>query len=353
MLKSKFTRTISFATLFVILLTSLCMTSCSNVNFWSISNDDVKNANTLTLNVADNGDGNYTISATSETDIFKENIENKSFCVLGTGSTSSTKESSVTAPNEEKNEIIKPKKTTDEKVAKEEQESNKKSKKIDDKYIKEMSLDSTYKFIDSKNAEFTVTDKDGFSGYLVYLHETATLDKKYAAGVYIKEQEAIKNIEIYTQKPAVNGYQENPTFDIIVKNAKLSQKIDKSLITTSQGFSNLTVSDVVRTTDTVLTVHTTGQIDTKYTVGDINFGGGVIDGLEATSLLSIAINSENAYANFSNVSFSENILSLSLHLANSTFNDNPKISVSGKKNINVSEVKVKEDKTSLDIKLNV
>ncbi|MEG1846338.1 MAG: hypothetical protein RR239_05495, partial [Oscillospiraceae bacterium] len=347
MLKSKFTRTISLVMVFVMLLTSLSMTSCIKKNFWSISDDDSKNANVLSLNVVDNGDGKYTISAISKTDIFKEKIENKSFCVLGTGSTASTNESSVTATDTETKETTETKEAAEKNEAYQAKETNKKSKKIDDKYIKEMSLDSTYKFIDSKNAEFTVSDKDGFDCYFVYLHETATIDKKYAAGVYIKKQEDLKNIEIYTEKPSVNGYQENPTFDIVIKNAKLAQKIDKNLITTSQGFSNLTVSDVVRTTDTVLTVHTAGQIDTKYSVGDINFGSGVIDGVESTSILSIAVNSAKGYADFSKVSFNENILSLSLRLVNSTFNDNPKVTISGKKNISVAELKVNDDKTSL------
>lgn len=335
-------RILSMFLVLVLMLTASAtvLTACNKGDdaHWVISDEDVTNASILTMTVAKNADGGYVVSAVADKDVFKADVASTDFCVIGRNVEETTTEPSVETSEE-------PTTAIDDKV-----QSESSGKRIDDAYVKDNSVASTYAFIDSKHATFAVNTLSDY--YIIYVHKSATANGQYAAGMCQNDTENV-SVEISTETISLNSYELNPTFDIVIGGAVFAETIDSSLITFDAGFSGLIVTSAVRTTDTVLTIHTAGVLDGQYSSGDIQFGAGLIKGFDYPASLYIGINRAKAYADFTDVTFDNNVLSLALKLSGSTFKENPSITVSGKDGLRVSDVVLDESKASATVKIAV
>lgn len=333
-------RILSIFLVLVLMLTTSAtvLTACNKGDdaHWVISDEDVTNASILTMTVAKNADGGYIVSAVADKDVFKANVASTDFCVIGKNVEETTAKSMVD--------------TTEESTTAIDAKTESTGTRIDDTYVKDNSIGGTYSFVDSKHATFAVNTLSDY--YIIYIHKNATVDGKYAAGMCENDAENV-SIEISTETISLNSYESNPTFDIVIGKAVLADTIDSSLITFDAGFSGLIVTSAVRTTDTVLTIHTAGVLDGQYSSGDIQFGAGLIKGFDYPASLYIGINSAKAYADFTDVTFDNNVLSLALKLSGSTFKENPSITVSGKDGLSVSNVVLDESKATATVKIAV
>lgn len=235
--------------------------------------------------MTDNGGGKYTVDITSDKDVFKEKIDEKHFCVLG---------------QDDGTEIG--------------------DKFINDKYIEKNSVKAEYNYIDAKTVQIKITDSKESDYYTVYIHKDATLTGNYAAAFADKEAEEEDSVTITTDILSVKSNVGEFDFEVELTNATFAENITADNLSLSQGFADMLVKELVRTSDTAVKVIVEGTIDSSYSVGEIVFDENAVSNNLIISL-SIGIEDARIYADFSTAVFENNQLTFDVSLDGGTFSD--------------------------------
>lgn len=245
--------------------------------------------------MTDNGSGEYTIDITSDKDVFKEGIGDSYFCVLrpddGTDTGSGTY--------------------------------------IDDTYVASHSVTAVYRYIDTRTAQVLVTDSGDSKYYTVYIHKKATVTGNYAAALAVKEEGSENLFSCSTNILSVKSNVSDFNLEVELENAQFAQDITSGNITLSQGFKDLEITRLARTSDTVVTIYLAGKIDKAYSSGDIVFDTGAVTGVEVLVSLSVNIENTQMYADFSTAKFTNSQLSFDIVLEDGQFKDTVVSELSG------------------------
>lgn len=274
------------ATLIVlVLITLISLTACNETDFWYINQNAVDNADILSAALTDNGDGEYTIDLTSDKEVFKKDVGKDYFCVLG--------QSDETVTDDEF---------------------------INDKYISENSVQAVYKYIDASTAQVNVTDSGESYYYAVYIHKDATVTGNYAAAVVEKDYEDADTVNVSTNLLSVKSNVTEFNFEVGLTNAEFSDDITAENLSLGQGFEDMLISRITKTSDTLIKIYLEGTIDSSYSAGEIVFDENAI---VSELIISLSISIENAllYADFTTAEFANNQLTFDVSLDGGTFTD--------------------------------
>lgn len=302
---------------------------------WSITENDLKNAEQLNISIVRDEADAVTLTATNNKDIFKSDLKNEYFYIVPI--------------------IITDDETDEAEGASAQAKSGSDTEKASSLTEKELSQNAlknvAYKWVDGKTLTFSFTDKtEDVVGYVAYIHKNAISTGTYGMGIGA-DAASVESIVAVSASVAetFTTASVNPTITVKLQNTDTAEGFNKDMITLKNAFADLTITNVSGKGGTIV-ISTSGKVQVESSLTGVVELAANATAYGKELYASAPVSFVSAYIDEATFEYASGKLIFNICLASDTFLSKDGITMEG---MTVTPDSLSEDKKSVTVSVAV